>query len=55
MLEMFKNLEFLSLRGCNMKNLNNMPSLPMLHKIDLSNNALRGDRIANLGKLYPNL
>ena len=55
MLDKFQNLEFLSMNGCGLGSLKNLPSLPLLYKLDLSNNALRGDKLISLGKLFPNM
>lgn len=50
LIESFTNLEFLSLNGCGLENLNNFPDMPNLIKLDLSNNRISSG-LSNLNDL----
>lgn len=53
-LEHFKYLEELTLSLCDLTSLHNIPDLPKLLKIDLSDNYIKGEELLNLCK-YKNL
>lgn len=54
-LELYKNLEHLSLNGFGLKSLNNFPSLPNLRILEIRENLLNGSDLGILKTLYPKL
>jgi hypothetical protein len=54
-LELYKNLEHLSLNGFGLKSLKNMPSLPNLRILEVRENHLNGSDLGDLKALYPQL
>jgi|LauGreDrversion4_2_1035121.scaffolds.fasta_scaffold934802_1 acidic leucine-rich nuclear phosphoprotein 32 family protein B len=52
-LELYSNLEHLSLNGFGLKSLKNFPSLPNLKILELRDNHLNGSDLGDLKSLYP--